>query len=98
MAEQGLLITDEDVRDSSDSHSLMRLIEKAAFSPDVDAAKLNALLDVKSRWDAMEAKKAYDHAMTLFKAHPPAITKNKQVKFGNTAFWHTTLDHACDLI
>jgi len=80
--------------------ALMRIIEKAAFEKDFSPETLKTLLDVKERWEASEAKKAYDFAMTRFKANAPSITKNKHVKFttskGTVEYDHATLDHICD--
>lgn len=78
--------------------SIMAIIEKASMSPDFDVAKLAQLLDVKERWDATEARKAYSEAMAKFKANPPRLVKNKHVKFGNTEYNHATLGNVCDVI
>ena len=85
---------------SADSAGLMRIIDKAAQSPDFDVAKLSALLDVKERWEQAEARKAYVAAITLFKANAPQIIKDKEVSFGagKTAYKHATLDKASEQI
>ena len=77
---------------------LMAVIERALHTPDMDVAKLQELLNVKERWDAIEARKAFVVAMNAFKAHPLTITKNKQVNFGNTHYSHATLDHVVDVV
>jgi hypothetical protein len=83
----------------ADSRALMTLIERAATSPDFDMDKLQKLLDLKERWDANEARKAYTSAMAAFKANAPEIVKDKHVKFqtskGVTEYDHETLGNVC---
>lgn len=87
---------------SQDSRSLMLLIERLATSPDIDMARIEKMLELKERWDANEARKAYTAAMAAFKANPPTILKDKHVKFqtqkGVTEYDHATLGGACDAI
>jgi len=106
MANEGqLMITEQDVKlatQPSDNQSLMQIIEKVAASPDINVDKLQKLLELKTQWDAIEARKAYHAAMTRFKENPPQITKNKHVSFqtsrGVTEYDHATLDHVVDEI
>ena len=76
----------------SDAGSLMALINRAATDATFDVAKLDALLAVKERWEKEEARKAFVVALNKFKADPPTLTKNKQVKFDRTEYRHATLD------
>ena len=80
---------------TADSASLMRMIETAMIRPDADIVKLAGLLEIKERWDANEAKKAFHEAMSDFKRSPPVITKDKHVEFttskGTTAYDHATI-------
>lgn len=85
------------------SAALMRLIETAATSPTFDVEKLQKLLDVKTQWEALEARKAFVAALIAFKADPPRVEKNKHVSFagkggGGTEYDHATLDHVCDVV
>jgi len=85
------------------SSALMALISKAATDPSMDVAKLKELLEVKERWEAGEARKAFVSALNEFKMSPPTIVKNKHVGFatkdgGATDYWHATLDHVCDQV
>lgn len=80
------------------SDALLRIVERAINSPDFDVNKLQALLDMRERWEANEARKAFVAAMNAFKANPPAISKNKHVHFGQTEYDHATLDHVTDTI
>lgn len=63
-------------------------IEKGA-----DLDKLEKLLTIKERYDAMEARKAYHEAMSAFKENPPKIDKDKSVSFGagKTSYKHASL-------
>ena len=83
---------------STDAGSLMVLINRAASDPTFDVAKLGALLEVKERWEKEEARRAFVVALNKFKAAPPALTKNKQVKFDATEYWHATLDQVSQVI
>ena len=71
---------------------------KIAMSKDVDIEKLTRLWELNVSFMAEEARRAYNEAMTKFKANPPKVGKNKHVKFGNTEYDHATLDHATDVI
>ena len=70
-------------------------VEKGA---DVD--KLEKLMELKMRWEANEAKKAYVVAITAFKASPPKIGKDKTVSFGagKTSYKHASLAHVTEII
>ena len=87
---------------SAGGDMLMRIIERAATSPDFDVAKLEKLLDVRERWEANEARKAFVAALSAFKADPPTVVKNKSVAFGQgdrrTAYDHATLDQVASVI
>lgn len=98
-AAQTVMRPADPVVEQSPSNALMIMIERAAFSPNFDVAKLEKMLDVKERWDAAEAYKAYIAAKAAFKGECPTITKNKQVGFeskrggADTSYRHATLDH-----
>lgn len=89
---------------TSDSGGLMRLIERATMDPGFDVAKLEKLLDVKERWEATEARKAFIVASAAFRAEAPALPKNKHVGFdhksggGRTEYDHATLDSIADAL
>jgi hypothetical protein len=72
----------QDVVVTSDASALMKIIEKAAMDPNFDVAKLDHLLAVRERWDASEARKAYNEAFAHFKAEAVEIIKNKKVTAG----------------
>jgi hypothetical protein len=86
------------VAQESSAAALMRIIDRAANDPQLDVAKLQALLEVRERWEAAEARRAFVRALNAFKADPPRILKNKQVSFTGTSYRHATLDQVCDQI
>jgi len=63
---------------ASETNAIMALIERAATSSDVDVDKLDKLLSVKERWDAQQAKREYDQAMSLFRSKAPTIARKAQ--------------------
>ena len=62
-----------------------------AVGNNADLDKLEKLMDLQSRWEATEARKAYHKAMSAFKADPPKIEKDRHVEYGNTKYNHATL-------
>lgn len=78
--------------------SIMHLaIEKGAG---ID--QLERLMAMQEKWEANQAKKAFNVAMAKFKENPPKISKDKHVRFqtqkGVTEYDHSTLGHVCDQI
>lgn len=62
-----------------------------------DMEKLRQLMDLKDRWEAGEAKKAYVVAMSGFKSEPLQILKSKRVDIpGGAKFSHATLADVAD--
>lgn len=53
-------------------------VEKGA-----DLNQLQKLMDLQERWEAGQAKQAFNDAIAAFKANPPTITKNKEIKHNN---------------
>lgn len=66
----------------ADASALMKIIERATQDPNFDVAKLEKLLEVRERWEAAEARKAFNVAFTAFKAEAVEIIKNRQVTDG----------------
>lgn len=73
-----------------------------AITGGADLEKLEKLLELQERWEANEAKKAYNHAMAAFKAHPPDIEKDKKVEFktsvGMMRYNHASLANVTEKI
>ena len=53
-----------------------KLIE-LAFNQNVPIEKMTALFELKERFEASEAKKAYNIAMSEFRKNPPVVSKDK---------------------
>lgn len=65
--------------------------------------RLEKVLEIKERYDALEAKKAYYVAIAKFKAKPPKIWRDMQVKYevvgGKPTMWsHADLATAAEAI
>ncbi len=77
-------------------------ILQMAISQGADIDKLTKLMELQERWEANEARKAFNAAMAKFKDNPPQLSKNKHVKFhtskGVTEYDHATLNHVTDQI
>jgi hypothetical protein len=73
-------------------------IVQQALNSNVAADQLQALMDFAERFQANEARMAFNAAMAQFKANPPRINKNRHVKFGNTEYDHATLDNVSDAL
>jgi len=73
---------------------------QAAVRSGADLEKLHGLLDLQMKWEQNEARKAFNKAMSDFKADPPTITKDKAVSFGvgKTSYRHATLSNVVDKI
>lgn len=56
------------------------------------------LLELQLRWEANEARKAYHHAMSAFKASAPRIVKDKTVSYSGTSYKHATLANVTNTI
>jgi hypothetical protein len=81
----------------------MQLMQMAV-EKGVDAAQLNALLDLQQRWEADRARKAFVVSMAEFKRSPPKIKKNRHVGYTSrrtnetTDYDHATLDEVCNTL
>jgi len=66
---------------------------RLAVMQGADLDKLEKLLTLQERWEANEARKAYNAAMAAFKANPPQIDKDKEVSFGagKASYKHASL-------
>ncbi len=68
--------------DARDDGPLMAAIQRAACDPNFDVEKLRALREIQRDWDAEQAKKAYDDALSRAQAAMPIVEKNKHTHFG----------------
>jgi len=52
-----------------------------AMNKGLDLDKVEKMIELQAKWDAIEAEKAYTMAMAQFKKNPPEIDKNKNVNY-----------------
>jgi hypothetical protein len=64
-----------------------------AIQNGADLDRLEKLMELQTRWEENQARKAYYKAMAAFKANPPEIEKDKHVKY-TTQKGVTEYDHA----
>ncbi len=57
-----------------------------AIAGGLDIEKIEKMLELQAKWDAMEAKKAYTAAMAAFKAMPLRISKDKENRQYNSRY------------
>jgi hypothetical protein len=75
-----------------------------AISQGAPLEQLEKWMDLKMKYEAREAKKAYHKAMAAFKANPPEIQKDRTVGFeskktgGKTSYSHASLHNVSSLI
>lgn len=74
-----------------------RLLE-LAVEKGADIESMTKLLDLQERWEANEAKKAYEVAIAEFKKEPPTLVRDKDVSFGTTSYSHASLDQISAVI
>jgi len=60
------------------TEGVMGIIARAASDPQVDPAKMQALLNVKQSWEADEARKAFARDMAEFQSRCPIIAKGDE--------------------
>ena len=60
--------------------------------------ELKILMDLKERYDAAEAKKAYVAAMAEFKRNAPKIGKDAHVEHSGISYNHATLGNICNVV
>lgn len=79
-------------------HDLLRI----AVEGGADIEKLERLMALQERWEANEARKAYNDALANFKAEAVEVIKRKLVDFatakGRTTYKHAELSDVVDVI
>jgi hypothetical protein len=77
---------------------------QSAVSRGATLEYVRQLMDLQERWEANEAKKAFNVALAAFKADPPTLRKTKHVNYQPRGggppvdYWHASLDDACEVI
>lgn len=69
-----------------------------AINQGADLSQLEKMMDLQTRWEANEAKKAYIKAMAAFKANPPKIEKDRKVSYNKTNYSHASLGNVTEKI
>ena len=64
------------------------MILQAAIEKGIDADQLEKLMTLQERWEANQARKAFDAAMADFQAHCPIIKKTREAD----RYWYAPLD------
>jgi len=77
-------------------------IMQLAMNKDLDLDRIEKMLELQTKYEEREAKKAYTQAMANFKANPPEISKDKNVQYqtskGQTNYSHATLGNVTQKI
>ena len=68
-------------------------VEKGA-----DVEQLGKLMDLQERWDKEQSRKDFYAARSAFQAQCPAITKDREVAYGNTKYKYATLAGIADAV
>ena len=74
-----------------------------AMNKGLDLDKVEKMIELQAKWDAIEAKKAYTLAMAQFKKEPPIIFKDQTVGYKNndgssTGYKHASLGNVTNTI
>lgn len=69
-----------------------------AQMPGTNIENLGKLMEFQERWEANEARKAFNKALGAFKAEALVVSNNAQVAFDRTAYKHATLDNVCNTL
>lgn len=83
-------------------NALMALVQMAvAQNQGVDS--LSKILEFQERYEANEARKAYNLSMARFKENPPRIVKDKTVHYEvqgkpDTHYMHASLENICEKV
>lgn len=77
-------------------------IFQMAMTKGLDLDKVEKIIELQERFEANEARKAYNQAMADFKANAPTILKDRKVGFntqkGKTNYSHATLGNVTQTI
>jgi hypothetical protein len=79
-------------------------IVERAIEKGITGADLKEIMDLQERWEANQARKAFDVAMANAQAEMPVIVKNRHVFFEaknggkSTDYWHEDLAQVVDTI
>lgn len=71
---------------------------REAIQGNANLEQLEKLLSLQERFEANEAKKAYNRAMAEFKTNPPKINKDKSVSYKEVHYHHASLANVTEKI
>ena len=82
----------EITRDERDEDVLHPMVRAMMSRPDFGPEEMGRMMELQERWEAGQAKKAYQAARSALLADLPAVVKkNKHVAFGTTRYSYTDL-------
>ena len=70
----------------------------AALDKGLTGEDLQRMMDLSERFEANEARKAYNQAMTEFKKDPPRISKDRTVSYSGTKYDHASHSQVNEVI
>lgn len=82
------------MEDLAKPQTALTVIDRAILDPSTNADQLAKLLEVKLRYEADEARKAFNFAYEQFKKNLPEIFKTKKVSFPTSGGKETSYSHA----
>lgn len=92
---QEMVVIDRPAQELRTADNSPGALLRLALERDLDIAKVEKLLELQERYEAMEARKAYVVAMSEFKrADCPVIVKDSHVSFRNSKGQLVEYDHA----
>lgn len=96
--EKAVAVKETDIVEVKETRMGPSALIELAISKGADLDKLEKLLTLQERYEATEARKAYNKAIAEFKANPPEIDKDKKVAYGNTKYNHASLYNVTEKI
>lgn len=79
--------------EQSPAHLIEMAVEKGT-----DPQNLEKLMDLQERWEAKQAKKAFDDAFAAFQADCPPIVKQKEVNLGGGGYSYAAYEDIMHII
>ena len=80
------------------SSAIDLVIAAALRQDDLDLDRVERFLDLRRKYEADEARKAYVQSMSEFKANEINISKDKEVSYSGTYYTHATLGNVISVV
>src|SRR3990167_2295353 len=74
------------------------LLKLAIQQPNFDVEKLGKLMELQERWEARQAKIAYDRAITDFQSKCPVLKRTKKVAYNQVSYSYAPLSEIKETI